>query len=37
LPFLQPHGGGRRIARSEGRRTWAAVAFTGHRLKRSLR
>src|ERR1700734_3390093 len=32
LPFLQPRGGGRRIARSEGRRTWAAVAFTGHRL-----
>ena len=37
LPLLQPRGGGRRIARSEGRRTWAAVAFTGHRLKRSLR
>src|ERR1700683_3095259 len=37
LPFLRPRSGGRRIARSEGRRTWAAVAFTGHRLKRSLR
>src|ERR1700723_759643 len=33
LAFLQARGGGRRIARSEGRRTWAAVAFTGHRLK----
>src|ERR1700733_3707171 len=37
LPFLQPRSGGRRIARSEGRRTRPAVAFTGHRLKRSLR
>src|ERR1700722_20121851 len=36
LAFLQARGGGRRIARSEGRRTRAAVAFTGHRLKRSL-
>src|ERR1700735_4613439 len=36
LPFPRRRGSGRQIARSEGRRTRAAVAFTGHRLKWSL-
>src|ERR1700727_3096140 len=35
LPFLQPRGGGRQIARSERGRTWGGVPFTGHRLERS--